>query len=577
MNRYAIPAMFLMLLTTLILSCGRPAQGPHFLLIVIDTMRADHLGCYGYEFETSPAIDRLADEGVVFTSAFSTAPWTLPAFASLLTSRYPWEHGAGNDYLSIRSDLPTLAGQFRKGGYETAAFVSHIYTSSSYRFDSDFNHFEDFGIGENYRFDEGNEPVAETVVRAAVDWMKERNRRKPLFLLVHLFDPHWEYGAPGDYRNRYVPNRESSLVGDYETISRYMPVDSLMNEDDLAELVALYDGEVRYVDSWIDSLLHGLEEGGMADSTIVLLTADHGEEFQDHRSMGHSFTFYDEVIRVPMIVRDPARKPSLFPIPTPVGIIDVYPTLLRRAGLPLPPGLRGSPLLTGETDAPRGRSFFAATSREGRYGMAVMKARLKLIWGGSGTQLFDRETDPAEQCDVIAAHKQQAAVLFNQLRNETTGSGWTVSWPAGADSLIYEGEIRAQGFLQEVLPSAPDVVSVEASGNRLFRFRAEGRAGGIRFRTSPPDSPVTFRLTINGDEDPQLVRIGRDGFHPPDGRFGIDPGNSPEGSLILPESPDHPPRTFLIQYEGAHLTGEPIDLSDDERERLRALGYISGR
>ncbi|MFH1681341.1 MAG: sulfatase [Candidatus Eisenbacteria bacterium] len=557
-------------------SCASREARPNLLLIVIDTLRADHLGCYGYPRHTSPAIDRLAVEGIRYENAFTPAPWTLPAFASLLTSRLPWEHGAVNDYLAPRADLPSLAEVLRGAGYETAAFVSHIYTSRVYGFDAGFDRFEDFGIGAGYLCDQGREPRAERVVGEAIRWIEERTSGKPFFLLVHLFDPHWEYGAPEPFRGRFDPEYSGRADGSYRTIARFFAPESIPAARDLEHIVALYDGEVLYADAWLDTLFRALERRGEWERTAVVLTADHGEEFREHESMGHSFTFFDEVLRVPLIVRTPGERGGGAAVPELVSLLDLFPTLAEWAGAETPPGVRGRSLLGKPETEPR--FLEAGTIREGRYGRAVLQGTRKLIWDAGGFRFFDRVSDPGETEDLLrdglALEDPEVRPLAARIEEEP-GGGWRIVWedPALEGGAVFTGAIDPDGIIVELLPLAGPPIHLEAADNGSFRF-ASSRSGGLRLRLVPPGGAVRFRLLLDGAEDPDRIRIGRDGFSPPAASFGLDPSSSPEGALAAPETDRGDGPSYFVWKELDPPAPRLITLSAQEKERLRSLGYL---
>ncbi|MFH1277427.1 MAG: sulfatase [Candidatus Eisenbacteria bacterium] len=562
---------FTLLALPFLLSCGGRPAAPNILLVVIDTMRADHLGCYGYGRPTSPAIDRIAAEGVRYENAYTSAPWTLPAVASLMTGTRPWEHGAVNDYLAPRPDLSTLGGLLGEAGYETAAFVSHIYTSRVYGFDAGFDRFEDFRIAEGYVFDQGLEPRAERVIGEAVRWLEGRDRSKPFFLWIHLFDPHWEYGAPEPYRAMFDPDYDGPVDGTYRTIERYLEHDSLMAPRDLEHLIALYDGEVRYADAWIDTLVRRLEKSGDWGRTVAVVTGDHGEEFQEHRSLGHSFTFYDEVLRVPLVFRDP-EGPAGAELRTPVGLVDIFPTLLSRAGAPSPEGISGRELPANEDL--RSRHLAAGTTREGQYGRALVEGRRKIVWDREGTRLYHRGSDPAETVDLLAGGAEFPE-LMDALFPAPSDTGWVIAWDAcGRGPREWAGAVEASGIVVEVLPLRGAEIAVEAANNRGFRFvsRAAG-SGGLRFRTVPPDGPVRFSLTIDGRPGKGSIAVGREGFAPPAPSFGLDPASSPAGTFAMPDL--SPPFDGYRVWKGSDPPPPPrIDLTAEEEARLRALGYV---
>ena len=553
--------------------CGRGPVQPNILLVVVDTFRADHLGCYDYARPTSPAIDAISREGITFDAAYTSAPWTLPAFASIVTSRYPWEHGATSDYFPIAPDLPTIAQELKKGGYETAAFVSHIYTSSNYGFEAGFDRFVDFDITRDYRFDESREPVAGVVAGGAMELLRSGALEEPFFLLVHFFDPHWDYGAPEEWRDCFVRQKVEGIDGTYRTLERYLHTDSLLAEDELDYLVDLYDGEIRYVDSWIDSLVTEFDRITPPHRSVVVLTADHGEEFQDHSSVGHAFTFFEEVLRVPLILRDRSRIPETKRSGRAVTLIDIFPTLLDAAGLSAPAGIRGQSLY--RIEAMGDRTLLAGTTREGRFGRAAIRNRSKLIWDRDGYHLFRLHEDPLEMDDRALPRSAETALLSKNIASEVSPGGWTIRWTADSAGVItLKGSVRVNGFLVDVIPDSEGEFRLTSSNDHGVQFTATG-GGGVNILTEPPSAPVQFSFEVNGVEDARLIMIGREMFHPPAASFGLDPGTVEPSVLQAPG--DLPPSSLpfvSIWKEGEARERATILLDSEEKDRLRALGYF---
>src|SRR5712692_6705866 len=260
---------------------------PDILLVVIDTLRADHLGSYGYPRPTSPTVDRLAGRSTVFESAWAAAPWTLPSVMSIQTGRYPSSHRVENDGLRLAPQIPTLAEVLKGAGYVTGAFVSHIYVDRPFGFERGFGTFEDFGLSRpGYRLEAGLEPTADRVTDAALGWLR-RQGSKPLFLFVHYFDPHWPYDPPASYRSIFPDAYAGPWDATYDSISKFQEPERPLPDDYRRFLIDRYDGEIRFVDDQIGRLLEGFAGAGRAGRTWVVLTGDHGEEFKEHGSMGH--------------------------------------------------------------------------------------------------------------------------------------------------------------------------------------------------------------------------------------------------------------------------------------------------
>ena len=264
------------------ISCGR--QPPlNVLLITLDTTRADHLGCYGYDAIETPNIDRLAAEGTLYERCYTPVPITLPSHLSILTGTYPVFHGVReNAGFYVADELDTLAEILNREGYATAAFVGAFPLDSQTGLDQGFELYDD-----NYpsSLEEGQHPSlrgafderpAAEVVQPAIAWIDQRGAA-PFFLWTHFFDPHQPQIPPSPYRERYAD--------------------------------ALYDGEIASVDEAIGRLLTRIAERGFLDRTLVVVTADHGEGLGDHGELTHALLLHSSTVRVPLIVRDP-RGPA---------------------------------------------------------------------------------------------------------------------------------------------------------------------------------------------------------------------------------------------------------------------------
>jgi arylsulfatase A-like enzyme len=283
-------------------ACSREKKPPNIVLITVDTLRPDRLGYGGNPRPVSPRIDRLASEGMVFTRANSVAGWTLPAVATMFTGRLPSDHGATDFHWSLDAALPTLASILRSNGYDTYGFVSHVMLTPSYGMGDGFSHF-DFSVlnvGDPHEVTTSQQltELARTGMRAA---------KEPWFLWVHYFDPHF----------KYIAHPRFDFGG---------------GEMDR------YDSEIAFTDYHIDDLLKAVDGG----NTVVIFTADHGEEFGEHGSKYH-YTLHDEVMRVPLIIKGPGIAAGRDD--QPAQQTDFLPTILALAGIEGPAGLPGRNLL----------------------------------------------------------------------------------------------------------------------------------------------------------------------------------------------------------------------------------------
>jgi len=372
------------------------------LMVVIDTLRVDKLGCYGCDLDATPRIDQLAREGVRFKRAYSHAPWTLPAFASILTSLYPPQHGAGGYYPKLRK-LPetvrTVSEVFRDAGYATFAVINVDWLSQTFGMTQGFDDVDFEGYGNNIQV----RPAARTT-DTALAWLGERGPR-PFFLVVHYFDPHLVYAPPPEYRKRFAQpedqNDTSWVFGKVRDMFAYRQGKVRFSIPTIRRAEHLYNGEVAYTDHEVGRLLDGLQRLDLAASTIVVLTADHGEEFLDHGGFEHGHTLYEELVHIPLIIRG-VNGFGARTVPSVVGHVDVAPTLCELAGVEPDPAFVGRSLvglMSGMADADH------PIVLEGNFWGKALRGWLqdgyKLIMSENRpTGLFNIIEDPQEKQDL---------------------------------------------------------------------------------------------------------------------------------------------------------------------------------
>jgi arylsulfatase A-like enzyme len=328
---------------------------PNVLFVAVDTLRADRLDCYGSTRELTPAIDRLAKSGARFEACFSHAPWTLPSFASMFTALDPRQHGAGGcypDFRGLRDSVPTLPRVFRDAGYRTHAVVNVDFLSPSFGVTRGFEDCDSV-YAENNEEKRG----ARKTTDAASRWIGD-HRDESFFLLVHYFDPHAEYRPPAEFREKFAAEvdrkNDGFVFGTREQVSAVRLGRMPLDHENVQRAEKLYDGEVAFTDHEIGRLLDELERLGLRETTLVVFTADHGEEFLDHGSWEHGHTLYDELLHVPLILSQPNRIPARV-IASPVGHIDLARTLCAHCLVPPAPSFGGrdvAPLLKGEEITP---------------------------------------------------------------------------------------------------------------------------------------------------------------------------------------------------------------------------------
>ena len=349
------------------------ATWPNVLLISVDMLRPDHLSEYGYHRTTSPNIDRLAREGVVFENAISSSSWTLPAHAALMTGLVDGVHGCTDTDKRLSDGRLTMAERFKAAGYATAGFFSGPYLHPVFGLSQGFDEYFDRtsypqlnektvklvgtvdgpAIWDASHRDVTSPRVSESVV----EWINSHDHR-PFFLFVHMWDVHFDFIPPKEYADRFDPDYDGPINGSHFHFNQW--VNARMPERDLEHLLALYDGEIAWTDDHIGRILDALESRGLTDSTLIALVADHGTEFFEHGDKSHRKTLFDEAIRIPFVIRYPAKLPAGKRVAEQVSIIDVMPTLMELVGMPPPADVMGRSALS-----------LVSGSRSGHEGLAI--------------------------------------------------------------------------------------------------------------------------------------------------------------------------------------------------------------
>lgn len=323
-GRAAAPTGGLLLILALLGAACRtpPAPAPDIVLVLVDTLRRDHLGIYGYGRDTSPNLDALAATGRMFDNHIATASQTVPSTLSMLLGLYPAEHGFPHrsigQFAAARpyypDELHFLAEELRDAGYRTAAFVGNPFLQRENNFDQGFQEFAYF------------EDRGKAITDAAIGWLR-RPREGPRFTYLHYFDVHWPYDPPPPYARRYTDDPSGPRI---YTNGPVKDVD----EDELERTEALYDGAIAYVDAEIGRLLAVLDRLELREDTVVVVTSDHGDEFLEHGGMGHGTTVYGELVRVPLILSYPRRVEPGRRTDDLTSHVSLAATLLELAGLP---------------------------------------------------------------------------------------------------------------------------------------------------------------------------------------------------------------------------------------------------
>lgn len=436
MRRWFAPAIL-----TLLSSCGSgsepsltetrpPNVGINVLLLTIDTLRADHLSCYGYPRRTSPAIDRLAERGVVFDRAFTYWPKTRGSFAAMFTSLYASQHG-----LTVRArDLPdfnqTLAETFLEHGYRTAAAVDNGNLDRALGFAQGFDHYQ-----EVWHDAETEIARTEVLTRFAMEFLAREDEERPFFLWIHYVNPHTPYDPPEELLERFRGDgvvargpRLETVVGFHGGVNRHLAVPG---EDHLGDYVDRYDGEIAFVDEHIGRILNALSESAHADTTLVALTSDHGESLGEHDYyFDHGHDLFNPSLQVPLIVSFPGILPAGERVAQMVSTLDLLPTLLDLTQLSVPRGIQGKsvlPLVRRTKTELHERVYF----QNDQHQLAMSDGRYKLISYPPAEdqpghyELYDLLRDPGEVEDRYPAARDRLAAFQAELERFRTR---TVAW-----------------------------------------------------------------------------------------------------------------------------------------------------
>lgn len=452
-RRYGRRGNALCLGVTLLLAVACTPPPPNVVLISIDSLRRDHLGAYGYDRATSPHLDALAGEGVVFERAMSTTTWTLPAHASMLTGLYPTVHGVQGDADRLPDAARLVSEAFREAGYATRAVVSAPYLNAGFGFDQGWDLYDDVtGIFDSraQNLDDSHWKVTSPEVhRRAVEAL-DTVGEGPFFLFVHYWDVHYDYAPPPPYDTMFDPGYEGAIT----SLNYYWNDDihADMRPRDLRHIVALYDGEIAYTDAYVGRLFEELRRRGLWDDALVVVTADHGDEFFEHGEKGHEHNLFGTTLDVPLIVKLPRAERAGARVGAFVSLVDVADTLFSVAGASSTGFTQGRNLLAILTGPPEPRPLFAALGSDA----AIIEDGHKLIRephgdaGQARRYLFDLVADPGEQHNLAGGLVERRRRMTHELLSWSELALQARLPAAGADDIdpaVLE-RLRALGYIR---------------------------------------------------------------------------------------------------------------------------------
>lgn len=389
---------------------------PNLVLIVMDTVRRDHLSCYGYERDTTPFLEELAATSIVYESAHSTSGWTSPAHASLFTGLFPVAHRTTQEYWVLGDQWTTLAERLADAGFETTGIVENPMLSARNGFDQGFAAYHEAWRSEA--------PDGESALAFFRDSIANRDNSKPFFTFFNLMGAHSPYRAPKEFSLPFVQDRSITLRSNLWR--EFFLGSAVFTEAELEHLRDLYDGELRYTDHLVREIAEELKRAGLWENTVFVVTSDHGENLGDHRMMDHVFSLYESTTAIPLLIHDPVHFAPGSRESRAVQLPDVYSTLLERAGLDSE-GSQGINLLQLKGERPVLCEYYfplqafralgekaAKAERLNPYRRrlrSIQRGHFKLIWGSDDRhELYNLELDPREEQN-LASEPESAATL----------------------------------------------------------------------------------------------------------------------------------------------------------------------
>jgi arylsulfatase A-like enzyme len=423
------------------------ATNTNVIIYLIDALRADHLGCYGYSRAISPNLDSFAEDCLLFPNTMAQSSWTKPAVSSLLSGLNPVVHGVSSARSVLPQEVTTMAELLQAAGYTTSAVVSNGVVSGRYGFSQGFDSFEH--LPEQHRSQQVHH-LSDRVNEAAFDWLEQRDRSRPFLLYLHTSDPHSPYTPPARFRQQlasFVTDPELGLRAHVRGLDKRR---ERIPAHEVRAITALYDAEIAFNDSSFGIFIDRLKALDLYDSSLIVVLGDHGEELYDHGRWRHSYSLFQELLRVPLMIKLPQQEMAGRKPDTIARQIDILPTILDELGLPCPAGIEGRSLITAATAPAAAPATFAwlDTSRDLR---AVLVGDLKLIEyhrydrPHPPVALYDLSTDPGERTN-LAEHNQDQVARLRALIPKRSAPAFAPIWIKPGHKL--EEQLRALGYIE---------------------------------------------------------------------------------------------------------------------------------
>lgn len=417
--------LFLSIFVFQLISCGkRAANNYNLVLITIDTLRADHLGCYGYSRKTSPAIDTLAGEGTLFINTIAQRGLTWPSLTSIMTSLYPVEHGIRINGMQLKYYKISLAEILKTRGYTCAAFLTNACQATWNGFD--------------YKKKADDKDIKITV--QAIKWLKSHCDKK-LFLWIHYIAPHRPYAPPMPYKNLFDQDYKGNMNGSSKQLDEIALKKIALSKEDLNHIISLYDGEIAFVDDQIKYLISTIRKLNIKDKTLIVITADHGEDLYQHNFyFYHAASIYESSLQIPLIFNLPGVIPKNIKINKVVESIDIAPTILEILGIPSPRNFHGTSLMPlfknrdiflGDAYSEWQDKILSIRTDSHRFIYNPSNFHPICIDGGNYNsyvieqeELYDIKNDPAESANIVKMKPKIAQTLRNKILNWKKKHSW---------------------------------------------------------------------------------------------------------------------------------------------------------
>lgn len=566
-----------------------PAKGGNdqfnVILISLDTLRLDYVGLYGQPFSTSPFLDRLSKESLWFRECIVQAPWTLASHMSMLTSQYPSVHNVNVAEAKLSPDKLMIQKYLLEQGWRTVGIYSNPFLGGYFGFIDGFEIYKFVGMDHGFQSTE-----------EVMKWLENPSSKQPFFLFLHYNDPHIPYGAPEQYLKLFDPDYEGTMTGATKDIVAF--VRKPLPERDLEHVRNLYRGEVRYLDHQLKTLFEALKDHGLYDETLIVITADHGEEFKEHGKLEHNDTMYDELLRVPLLIKTPKSlklKPKI--IDHQVKNIDIAPTILTVLELPIPPNtMQGDsllPLIKGKTKAQEHNDVIFAESPNTRV-VGIRTSNWKYVYDRNKNreELYDLEQDPQELVN-LAQERADIIATFSPLAHNYimhAQSGWHLRATLALNfraRLLTTGEFTdVSGYSmgsEDSLTLSDDKQTLEFEWKHIQDIDT---VDGVDFKLSPATGDLTLEII---ESDPIILQnliaqvyIGQPYTTPKSNPIVLNgEGKVGAAKILLNEittvdkgSRNRNAGVYIWYHDESEQGYLQAEIDEETRQNLESLGYF---